>query len=63
MQRKMTGQNRDSSRLLIPRQISSFVFTLTIDLTPLWGALTPKNRLLSLFAQLAQLAPGWITRL
>jgi hypothetical protein len=38
MQRKMTGQNRDSSRLLIPRQISSFVFKLTIDLTPLCGA-------------------------
>ena len=27
MQRKMTGQHRNSSRLLIPRRISSFVFT------------------------------------
>jgi hypothetical protein len=38
MQRKMTGQHRDSSRLLIPRQISSFYVHLTIDLTPLCGA-------------------------
>lgn len=37
MQRQMTGQHRNSSRLLIPRQVSSFVFTPTIDLTPLRG--------------------------